>query len=127
VILNPEKRKVGGSTPPLTTTSELLRCFCRFSFLCSLANAFANANPGLPGRKCRDACPVLTQDMGVDPQRHCRVGVAEPGGDHVDRDACQQQCGGVQVAKTMQPGTRERGPISLLYWLISLVMSAVTI
>jgi hypothetical protein len=36
--------------------------------------------------------------------------MAQPGGDHVDRDPCEQQSGGVQVAKIMKPCVREALP-----------------
>jgi hypothetical protein len=50
------------------------------------------------GEDVADSCRVLAEDVGVDAQGHGRVGVAEAGGDDVDRDAREQQCGGVQVA-----------------------------
>jgi hypothetical protein len=37
------------------------------------------AHDGL-GEDVADACRVLAEDMGVDPQGHGRVGVAEPSG-----------------------------------------------
>jgi len=42
---------------------------------------------------------VLAQDVRVDLQRHGRVGVAEPGRDHVHWNAGQEQCRGMQVAQ----------------------------
>jgi len=44
-----------------------------------------------------DTDRVLAEDVGVDPQGHGGVGVAEAGGDHVDGNARQQR-GRVQVA-----------------------------
>ena len=43
-------------------------------------------------------------DVGVDPERDGRVGVAEAGRDDVDRDAGQQQGRGVEVAQVVQAG-----------------------
>jgi len=60
------------------------------------------------GEDVADACRVLAEDVGVDAQSDGGVGVAEAGGDDVDRDACEQQCGRVQVAQIMQPGVRQR-------------------
>jgi hypothetical protein len=60
------------------------------------------------GEDVPDTRRVLAQDMGVDPQGHGRAGVAEPGGDYVDRDARQKQRGRVRVTKIMQAGVRER-------------------
>jgi hypothetical protein len=34
--------------------------------------------------------------------------VAEPGGDHVDGDSCEEQRGRVQVAQIMEPGVGQR-------------------
>ncbi len=73
---------------------------------------------------------MFAQDVGVDPQCHGRVSVTEPGSDDVDRDAGQQQGGRVQVAKIVQPGVGERPGRwrdCVLWRLISLVMSAVTV
>ena len=50
------------------------------------------------GEDVAHACRVFAEDMGVDTQGHGWVGVAETGGDDVDRDARREQCGGVQVA-----------------------------
>ena len=52
----------------------------------------------------RRASGVLPEDVSVDAQGHGRVGMAEAGGDNVDRDACQEQCGRVQVAQIMEAG-----------------------
>jgi nucleoside 2-deoxyribosyltransferase len=45
---------------------------------------------------------MLAQDMGVDPQRHQGISVAEAGCYDVNRDACEQRSGGVQVIKIMK-------------------------
>jgi hypothetical protein len=50
---------------------------------------------------------MLAQHMGVDPQRHRGIGVAEAGGNDVDRHACEQQSGGMQMAKIMKARVRE--------------------
>jgi hypothetical protein len=60
------------------------------------------------GEDVADACPVLAQDVRVDAQGYGRVGMPEPGGDHVHRHARQEQRGRVQVTKIMQTGVRER-------------------
>jgi len=41
---------------------------------------------------------VLAEDVGVGAQSDGGIGVAQAGGDHVDRDSREQQCGRVQVA-----------------------------
>jgi hypothetical protein len=50
---------------------------------------------------CEDvahACRVLAEDVRVDAQRHGGIGMPEAGGDNVNGDAREKQCGRVQVA-----------------------------
>ena len=42
------------------------------------------------GEDVADTGRVLAKDVRVDAQSHRGVGVAEPGGDYVDRDACEK-------------------------------------
>ena len=56
------------------------------------------------GEDVSDTCRVLAENVGVDAQGHGGVTVAEASGDDVDRDACQQQRGRMQVSQIMQPG-----------------------
>jgi hypothetical protein len=42
-----------------------------------------------------DTGRMLPENVGVDPEGYSGVGVAEPGGDQVDGDSRQQQCGRV--------------------------------
>ena len=39
------------------------------------------------GEDVSDSCRVLAENVGVDAQRHGRIGMAEAGRDDVDRDA----------------------------------------
>jgi hypothetical protein len=43
------------------------------------------------GEDVPDACRVLAQDMEADAQGHRWISVAKASGDHVDRDARQEQ------------------------------------
>jgi hypothetical protein len=43
--------------------------------------------------------------VGVHAQRDRGVGMAEPGGDQVHRDACQQQGRGMDVSQIMRSGS----------------------
>jgi hypothetical protein len=54
-----------------------------------LTLAFGGLGDGL-GEDVTDACRVLAEDMGVDTQGYSGVGMAEVGGNYVDRDACQR-------------------------------------
>jgi hypothetical protein len=49
---------------------------------------------------------LVADDVGVYAQRDRGVRVAEPGGDHMDGDASQQQGGGVDVPQIVKPGMR---------------------
>jgi hypothetical protein len=44
---------------------------------------------------------LVVDDVGVHAQRDGGVGMAEPGGDDMDRDACEQQGRGMDVAQVM--------------------------
>jgi hypothetical protein len=68
-----------------------------------LTDLLTLASDGL-GEDVADARRVFTEDVGVDAQGHGRVGVAEPGGDHVDGDARKEQRGRMQVAQIMLAG-----------------------
>jgi hypothetical protein len=46
--------------------------------------------------------------MGVDAQSHSRIGMAKAGCYDVDRDSCEQQGCGLQIAKIMKPGMRQQ-------------------
>ena len=68
--------------------------------LCSvglLTDLLTLAFDGL-GEDVADAGRVLAEDVGVDAQSDGGIGVAQAGGDHVDGDSREQQCGRVQVA-----------------------------
>jgi hypothetical protein len=62
-----------------------------------LTDLLTLASDGL-GEDVADTGRVLAEDVGVDAQSNGGVGVAEAGGDDVDGDSCEQQCGRVQVA-----------------------------
>jgi hypothetical protein len=82
------------------------------------------------GEDVPDTGCMLAQHVGVDAQGYGWVGVAKPGGHHVHRDTGEKQGGRVQVTQIVQPGTwqrRGRRATDLLYPLISLVISAVTV
>ena len=77
-----------------------------------------------------DTCRMLAEDVGVDAQSDGGIGVAQAGGDDVDgtpatssviacrwRSSCSRACGRGLAG----------GVADLLYRLISLVMSAVTV
>jgi hypothetical protein len=51
---------------------------------------------------------MLAEHVGVDPQCHGRICVAEPRGHYVYRDPGQEQGGRMQVAKIMQACVRQR-------------------
>jgi hypothetical protein len=53
------------------------------------------------GEDVADACRMLAQDVGLDPQGDGRVGMPEPGGDHVETGTPARSRGGVQVTKIM--------------------------
>ena len=68
--------------------------------LCSvglLTDLLTLAFDGL-GEDVADTGRVLAKDVRVDAQSHGRVGMAEAGGDDVNGDSREQQCGRVQVA-----------------------------
>ena len=70
------------------------------------ANGFANASALTAWAKMSPtpaACSRRTPALGVQAQGHSGIGVAEPGRDNVDRDACQQQGCRVQVAQVVEP------------------------
>jgi hypothetical protein len=56
------------------------------------------------GEDVSDSCRVLAENVSVDAQCHGGISVAEASGDYVDRDACEQQCGGMQLTQVVQPG-----------------------
>ena len=90
-----EKRKVGGSTPPLTTTSDQRkRCSCSLRPYC-LAMGLLMRVADCLGEDVSDSRRVLAENVGVDAQCHGRVGVTEASRDDVDRDARQQERGRV--------------------------------
>jgi hypothetical protein len=60
-----------------------------------LANRFANSGRHGLGEDVPDTGRMLPENVGVDPEGYSGVGVAEPGGDQVDGDSRQQQCGRV--------------------------------
>ncbi|GGL22615.1 hypothetical protein GCM10014719_25770 [Planomonospora parontospora subsp. antibiotica] len=51
---------------------------------------------------------LLVDHVGVDPERDRRIGVAEASRDDVNRDARQEERGGVDVAEVVEPGRRKR-------------------
>jgi hypothetical protein len=53
---------------------------------------------------------LVADDVRVHPQGDRGIGMAEPGGDHMHRDASQQQGRGVDVPQIMQPGVRLQAP-----------------
>jgi hypothetical protein len=59
-----------------------------------LTDLLTRAFDGL-GEDVSDTDGVLTEDVGVDAQRHGGVGVTEPCGDHVDGDSREEQRGRV--------------------------------
>jgi hypothetical protein len=44
---------------------------------------------------------VLAEDVRVDAQSHGRIGMAQAGGDDVNGNSREKQCGRVQVAQIM--------------------------
>jgi hypothetical protein len=95
MILKSEKRKVGGSTPPLTTSEQRKRWLdhlCRPGLL-----TLANRSPDGLGEDGPGTGGVFAQHVGGDAQGHRWVGVTEPGGDDVDGNPGEKQCGRVQV------------------------------
>jgi hypothetical protein len=50
------------------------------------------------GEDVADTCRMLAEDVRVDTQGHGGVDMAEAGGDDVNGDSREQQCGRVQVA-----------------------------
>jgi hypothetical protein len=128
----PEKRKVGGSTPPLTTSFHQRRCSIFLAQTAQLANGFANRSRYGLGEDVPDTGRVLAQAMGVDAQGYGWVGVAKPGGhdmywDSGRREAAWSRAGGADHAAGAWGSGMAGGVSGLLYLLISLVMSGVTV
>jgi hypothetical protein len=66
----------------------------------------------------------------ADLQRHGGIRVAETGGDHVDKDSREEQRGRLQWRRSCSRAWGNGlvgGVTNLVFWLISLVMSAVTV
>src|SRR5262249_38690645 len=79
----------------------------------SFANTLANSGTLAGGRygageDVGGLGELVADDVGVHAQRDRGIGVAEPGGDHVDGDASQQQGCRMYGAKIGQPGMRDR-------------------
>ena len=70
VVLNPEKRKVGGSTPPLTTSSDLRKralsnCSCASSNASSLIFVSFISSGRSARSACREPAPLASQSLWV--------------------------------------------------------------
>jgi hypothetical protein len=82
------------------------------------------------GEDVPDTGGVFAHDVGVDAQGHSGFGVAEANGYDVDGDPGEEQRGRMQVTQIVQPGMGSGvagGVADLLYPLISLAMSALTL
>ena len=76
-------------------------------FWCTLLTDLLTRAVDVLGEDVTQACCVLAEDVGVNAQGHGGIGVTEASNDYVDRDACEQQRGRVQVAQVMQPCVRQ--------------------
>jgi hypothetical protein len=68
----------------------------------SLLLRFANGSLDGSSKDVTDAQCVFAQHVGVDAQGHCRICVAEPGGQHMHGNSGREQRGRVQVTWIMQ-------------------------
>ena len=76
-----------------------------------LTRLLTAALAGVRYRAGEDVCgfgELVADHMGIHAECDGRLGVPEPGGDHMDRDASQEQGRSVDMAKIVQPGMGKR-------------------
>jgi len=60
------------------------------------------------GKDVPDGRCLFTEYVGVNPQRHGRVGLAKPGGHDMHGNSSKKQGSRVQMTQIMQTGVRQR-------------------